>query len=306
MSTNTFKHVYRNASLLNLEVLGGNVFLTFDLDPERNQEVLRSLVKLCSAQYKQSEMSVFVDWVHNRIANVSGRSIRCMELSARKNPKGLVDACLRLDGATYSVECKEIREDVVQHEALASSTRDEFRAAPTAPHLCHICKQPLRNTDGKEYLTIGKTKSLAPCSSCGHTTSVYAVIHRCPHCSVLLESPTSQIGRSYECPQCGWTAQTPADGLLPLEESSLEDEAYFEVNCPHCDEAAAARIADVDKRNVCPSCLLPFEIPHGGWRIDAPKSTRVDPSMHCPHCSARLPVALNTCPFCQAHISRSS
>ena len=296
---------YSDSSLIEVSVQRvGDAVLTFGLDTGRYEGELFVALQLWKIE-KLDRLWARLESLRDGIAQSDDGSLHCNALYARLKDRCEVVVEMHLETAKLSLTCSVIREGIVDGPMCRAGLRSEVCSTPTAPHICHICKQPLRDAQGERYLIIGTTKSLAPCSSCGHKTSVYAVIHRCPHCSTMLESPTKQIGHRYDCPQCGWTAETPADELLRLDDAIRHDGSYFEINCPHCDAAAAALMADVGQRNVCRGCLLPFEIPQGGWQIEDVASNHGDPTMHCPNCEARLPVAVDRCPICQTRIGRA-
>jgi hypothetical protein len=181
----------------------------------------------------------------------------------------------------------------------AEESRPEPDPLLTSPHSCQHCGVPLTSP-------IARTSATVVCDSCGNKTSVYAVLHRCSVCRQLLESPSKTIGTETACPGCKRRLRVPQD-VLRIDAPSAPEELWFGCYCPSCSEEVAVCEKDVGSFSVCPHCLVPFDVPHGGHYLEggSPQAAP-DPldALHegkevaCPNCQTHFPARADACPVC--------
>ncbi|MBL8795748.1 MAG: hypothetical protein JNM56_17725 [Planctomycetia bacterium] len=159
-------------------------------------------------------------------------------------------------------------------------------------HPCHQCH-------GLIDQVIGKARTTLECPLCHNRTSAYAVTFRCRDCSILLEAPTAQAGRSHPCPGCRRPQQVPANVLersLPAAEHAAE---WFKFHCPSCWDHVVVKKADVGQRAACPHCFVTLDVPHCGYQArETAEKKEPLPEVHCPRCALLIPMAATVCPLC--------
>jgi hypothetical protein len=107
----------------------------------------------------------------------------------------------------------KVRGDVRRMESLqrllTSSWYAKLLAVRTSPYQCQHprCSWPRNDPVGRQAATVD-------CPSCGNKTSVYAILHACPRCRRLLESPARSAGTKTTCPGCTKPLCVPKDGVL--------------------------------------------------------------------------------------------
>ncbi len=143
------------------------------------------------------------------------------------------------------------------------------------------------------------------CPSCRRKTSVYALIHHCPHCRALLESPESHAGRNATCPNCRRSLAVPADLLLRGGHVAAEDSFLF--RCPACSRVVESRRADAGKLAICPHCLVALRVPYSGSShatqlteaaLDVTEAIQRGTNTRCRHCGLEMPKRAEKCPMC--------
>jgi DNA-directed RNA polymerase subunit RPC12/RpoP len=192
---------------------------------------------------------------------------------------------------------------VVEPSAVRPPPEPEPEAPPgpmlTSPHRCQQCKQSINQSFGKQATTVN-------CPLCKYRTSIYAVLYHCPSCGTLLESPSTCEGADATCPSCKKRFRVPQNLLqVTLPKDATDD--WFGFYCPNCERSVVAKREDVEKRAVCPHCLVVLAVPPLGYHVSgANASTPSDPleslhktaEMRCENCMAVIPKNCETCPRC--------
>jgi len=125
----------------------------------------------------------------------------------------------------------------------------------TSRHECLHCREGLPG--------IRQRRTNLECPHCKRLTSVYAVLHHCPECDALLESPLASQGQTGRCPACKEHLTIPSDVLFN-DGRDQPDDTWFVFPCPSCRRALCSPPADARKSAVCPHCLYPLVIPFAG------------------------------------------
>ncbi len=168
----------------------------------------------------------------------------------------------------------------------------------TAPHRCQVvsCRQVIEQP-------VGRTRDTIVCPHCDNPTSIYAVLHHCPHCRVLLESPLRDGGRETACPRCRQTLLVP-EPLLSRRDSPEAPGHYF-IPCPTCRCTLQTAPRSANHWSVCPNCRHSFRIPpHGESSApavvlpDAEGTLLESVRRICPRCRQHIPTRANRCPNC--------
>jgi predicted RNA-binding Zn-ribbon protein involved in translation (DUF1610 family) len=157
---------------------------------------------------------------------------------------------------------------------------------------------------------IGHRRGTLDCPHCGRPTSVYAVLHHCPECGLLLESPLRQRGSHARCPWCQEQLPVPSDALFN-DDREPPDPSWFAFACPSCSQELRARPRDANTTAVCPDCLRPLTVPTGGEAVvppssflpDSPELHRDEPRRRCPHCDELIARRAKECRACGAQFS---
>jgi hypothetical protein len=175
--------------------------------------------------------------------------------------RGIYFCCLNCEHGFDTGTANVLSRKAAQNEREPPATQnpalvgDQPGTRLTSPHECLHCRENLP--------AIGGRRTDCDCPHCGKRTSVYAVLHHCPECGVLLESPLSRAGQTSRCPACREHLAIPSDVLFN-DGREQPDPTWFVFPCPSCRWALHTRPADVRKSAVCPSCLHPLVIPVGG------------------------------------------
>jgi hypothetical protein len=145
------------------------------------------------------------------------------------------------------------------------------------------------------------------CPFCGNRTSLYAVLHRCTACGILLESPSPQLGHQTVCPRCTAEVVVPRD-VLEAEAFDPTDDSWFGFQCPHCNEELVGNKQDVGVLAVCVHCLVPLKVPMWGHHLQAAvhkhtlssvEAVQASTERRCPHCQTLIPTHCSICPVCR-------
>jgi hypothetical protein len=153
-------------------------------------------------------------------------------------------------------------------------------------------------------------RSNLDCPHCKRTTSVYAVLHRCPECATLLESPLSRQGTLGSCPACGDRLTIPFDVLFN-DDRDVPDPTWFSFDCPSCRQFLRSKPADANKTAVCPLCLRSMTIPTAGEPVvpqlpaildDASAALEGEIVRHCPRCGLHMAARSHVCRVCGAQV----
>jgi predicted RNA-binding Zn-ribbon protein involved in translation (DUF1610 family) len=147
-------------------------------------------------------------------------------------------------GRLFNVRCESVTiQDDMDFQRIGPATSDAFAVFPTsralggrssgdgdaitkltAAHFCSQCKRILKDELFQE-LRVSAPKATLNCNACDERTSVYAVLHHCENCAILLESPSRLAGKRVSCPGCQFRNEVPSQELLySLESSLLEPE----------------------------------------------------------------------------------
>jgi hypothetical protein len=154
----------------------------------------------------------------------------------------------------------------------------------------------------------GRRQSSRVCPGCQRRTSVYAVLHRCGKCGVVLESPLRCSGSLCPCPQCNAQFTVPHDEVLVRDDPLVEPD-WPSFACAACGVWLAAPPGRAGTAGCCPSCLAPFPVPllsHGRQHRPEPGTphadhgTRLRPEFcrRCRSCRTPLPHRAVACPRC--------
>jgi DNA-directed RNA polymerase subunit RPC12/RpoP len=170
----------------------------------------------------------------------------------------------------------------------------------TSAHQCQHCGSPLTSPVGRPAATV-------VCPSCDNKASVYAVLHTCPSCRRLLESPSRSAGTETTCPACTHSLRVPSDVVLKGP-PAYSDEYRFGFACQSCSREVVSRRPDVGTYAVCPHCRVPLVVPQSGHYLETAPPAARDPlsSLHaskgvaCPRCRTRIPARASACPLCGA------
>lgn len=184
----------------------------------------------------------------------------------------------------------------------APAEEPELQPSPallTSGHACQHCGALIESPAGRSRATV-------VCPVCDNKTSVYAILHRCPTCRQLLESPSRSAGTPATCPRCLKALRVPKDVLL-AEAPADAEEFWFGCYCPGCSGEVAARATDAGTYAVCPHCLIPLTVPHGGHYLQQPDRAPAHDPLHalhdskqveCPGCHSHFPARAPACPVC--------
>lgn len=194
-----------------------------------------------------------------------------------------------------------------EQPAPPSAPPEEHRRADhvrlTAAHHCTHCGGSLSGT--------GLRRSSVDCPHCQRNTSVYAVLHHCPECATLLESPLSQQGTLGSCPACGERLTIPFDVLFN-DGREQPDHTWFSFACPNCRQELRSKPGDANKTAVCPLCLRPQKIPAAGEPVvpqlpplteDLAAEIEAEIVRHCPRCGLQMAARSRVCRSCGAQRS---
>src|SRR5437764_1082320 len=94
----------------------------------------------------------------------------------------------------------------------------------------HLCSHP---DCAGELVAHGKRRASLECPHCHRTTSVYAVLHHCPECDALVETPRRCVGSTIRCPVCREPMTVPSD-VLYNDDRALPDHTWLGFRCCHC------------------------------------------------------------------------
>lgn len=174
------------------------------------------------------------------------------------------------------------------------------RTVLTRSHLCS------NENCGKELKETGQRYSTRECPHCQKPTSLYAVLHRCPECDTLLETPRRCMGSSIRCPLCMEPLTVPSD-ILHNDERVLPDHTWLGFRCPGCQSPLQAPSAQARQEAGCPNCNRVLTIPCAGERVAAlPAGPALDirQALHtqltksCPKCNQPSPRQALVCRLC--------
>jgi hypothetical protein len=172
-----------------------------------------------------------------------------------------------------------------------------YATSLTAPHVCHQCSDPLN-------VPTGVSRSTILCPWCHRKTSIYAVIHYCPWCQCLLESPERRSGGLDPCPACKRKVRIPRNVLLKRGTTPPEGERYA-FPCPACSGGLEAQTQHAGETAVCPHCLKALQVPPCGEalvRFAGPRNVAEvvgrGANTRCPTCHQLIPCLATTCPYC--------
>ena len=172
----------------------------------------------------------------------------------------------------------------------------------TAAHCCTQCREALPAT--------GLRRSSLVCPSCKQTTSVYAVLHYCPECPTLLESPLSRQGGLGRCPACREHLTIPYDVLFN-DGREPPDPTWYAFDCPSCRQTLRSKPADANKSAVCPFCRRSLTIPAAGEPVvpqipatieDVSAALESEIVRHCPQCGLQVAARARACQSCGAQV----
>lgn len=168
----------------------------------------------------------------------------------------------------------------------------------TTMHSCSNCHCALG--------PIAQRRKTLECPECHRSTSVYAILHLCPGCGAILESPRASQGQSCRCPGCFEGITVPMDVLFH-DEHDKPDYEWYRFHCPNCSANHTAKQTVAGKPVVCSSCLCSFEAPMTGEAVLPPRTLPVEEPgealaphgyRHCPHCGKQIPQFTKTCRDC--------
>jgi hypothetical protein len=147
----------------------------------------------------------------------------------------------------------------------------------TGPHRCQVCQGDIPQPVGRRRCTIlhapDRTKRPDLADNC--RTDVYAAIYRCPHCHVVLETPSYQWGQPVACPHCGTGFTAPFDDVLHRHEGDSREGSVFQFACPACDRTLRCDTQREGRPTrdlpvVCVHCHHLIAVPGAGKAVERP------------------------------------
>ncbi len=182
------------------------------------------------------------------------------------------------------------------------------RAARTVLSRSHLCSHPGCE---RELTAIGKRNATRECPHCHQPTSIYAILHRCSECDVLLETPRRCMGSMIRCPVCMEQITVPAEALFN-DERKLPDHTWLGFRCHGCGAPLQCPSSEARKEAVCPQCQRVLTIPVAGERVAAsPAGLAIDGhhGLHtqltrtCPGCNRPSPRQSVACRHCGGRLA---
>lgn len=177
------------------------------------------------------------------------------------------------------------------------------QAARTVLTRSHLCAHP---DCERELTAIGNRDTTRECPHCHQPTSVYAILHRCPDCDALLETPRRCMGSAIRCPVCMEQITVPSDTLYN-DDRKLPDHTWLGFRCHGCGAPLQCAASEARKESVCPQCQRVLTVPLAGERVAAvPAEAAIDmrAALHsqmtrsCPSCNCLSPRQAVTCRHC--------
>ena len=167
----------------------------------------------------------------------------------------------------------------------------------------HLCSHP---DCERELTAIGQRNATRDCPHCHRPTSLYAILHRCPECDAILETPRRCAGSSIRCPVCMEQLKVPSD-VLYNDDRKLPDHTWLAFRCHGCGAPLQCPASEARNEAVCPQCQRALTIPVAGERVAAPPAGAaidVRASLHsqltrtCPACNRPSPRQAVACRHC--------
>jgi hypothetical protein len=176
----------------------------------------------------------------------------------------------------------------------------------TGAHFCQVCQGRISQPVGRRRATIlhqpERPPGSAPRDNC--RTDIYAALYRCPHCHVVLETPSYQWGKTITCPLCLGDFTAPYDDVLHRHGGDAREGNTFQFPCPACGQSLRCDTfrQDLPTRDlpvVCVHCHDLITVPSGGAAVGQPRQT-VEPDQLCPNpnCRQHIPARADRCPLC--------
>jgi hypothetical protein len=150
---------------------------------------------------------------------------------------------------------------------------------------------------------VGRSRDTIVCPHCNRPTSIYAVLHQCPGCRALLESPLRDADSETNCPRCNYRLVVPTP--LLSRSVSLDAPGNYFLRCPDCHCTLQTSPKHAYRWSVCPDCRIAFRIPpHGESDAqtapfpDADGTLLESSQRTCPRCRQHIPIRAGRCPNC--------
>jgi hypothetical protein len=193
---------------------------------------------------------------------------------------------------------KELEPAPVPSSGAITCPSPVLQPSLTSPHHCANCDASLG--------PVGKRRTTVECGQCRRQTSVYAVLHRCPKCDALLESPLRTREMPVRCPVCEASLQVPTDVLFN-DSQVRPDHTWLAFTCPACFLRLQTSPWNVLKEAVCPHCWRTVKIPVAGNSALACRPHTVERNVNdmltdlhrnCPACNSPVPRQAGVCRHC--------